>query len=144
MATVAKTKKTWRRGRPAAAQLLRPDYPYTMRLPDGRTVCLEVPGRWVTADRDGTPAFLPEGVAFLDCVRAVFLSAMDRAPSPGYITRLREGLGMTQAQFGARIDVDKLTVSRWERGTMRPRAKAMRAIEKLRKEALRQGVTIPA
>lgn len=41
---------------------------------------MEVPGRWVSADRDATPAFEPEAAAFLD-----------RAPSPGYITRLREG-----------------------------------------------------
>lgn len=74
--------------------------------------------------------------------RAVFLSALDRAPSPGYITRLREGLGLTQAQLGARLGVDKLTVSRWERGTMRPGAGRVQAIEKLRKAAIREGVTI--
>jgi len=135
-------KATRRRGRKPAAQLTRPDYPYTMRLPDGRTLCVEVPGRWTTADRDGTPAFLPEGVAFLDRMRALFISTLDRAPSPGYVTRLREGLGMTQAQFGERIGVDKITVSRWERGTMKPSTPALKAIEKLRKQWLRRGVTV--
>jgi DNA-binding XRE family transcriptional regulator len=113
-----------------------------MRLPDGRTLCVEVPGRWTTADRDGTPAFLPEGVAFLDRIRALFTSTLDRAPSPGYITRLREALGMTQEQFGDRIGVDKMTVSRWERGTMKPSGPARKAIEKLRKESIRKGVTV--
>jgi DNA-binding XRE family transcriptional regulator len=113
-----------------------------MRLSDGRTLCLEVPGRWVTKDRDGSTAFLPEGVAFLDRVRALFMSALDRAPSPGYIVRLREGLGLTQREFAERVNVDKMTVSRWERGTVRPSAEALKAIEKLRKEALRRGVTI--
>lgn len=136
-------KKRTRRGRKPAAALSRPDFPYTMRLPDGRTVCVEVPGRWVTADRDGTPAFEPEGAAFLDRVRALFLSALDRAPSPGYITRLREGLGLTQRTFGERIGVDKMTVSRWERGAMRPSEEALQAIEKLRKDAVHRGVAIP-
>lgn len=142
MTTTLKPGK--RRGTKPAAALSRPDLPYTMRLPDGRTVCVEVPGRWVTADRDGTPAFLPEGVAFLDRVRALFLSALDRPPSPGYITRLREGLGLTQRAFGERIGVDKMTVSRWERGTMRPSDEALRGIEKLRKDAVRRGVALPA
>lgn len=88
------TQTTRRRGgRKPAARLSRPDLPHTMRLRDGRTVCIEVPGRWVTADRDGTPAFEPEAVALLDRIRAIFMTALAPAPSPGYITRLREGLG---------------------------------------------------
>ena len=141
MKTATATRKH-RVGRKPAARLSRPDYPYTMRLADGRTVAVEVPGRWVSADRDGTPAFEPEAVAFLDRIRAVFVSALDRAPSPGYITRLREGLGMTQEQFGQRVGVDKMSVSRWERGTMRPSEATVKAIEKLRKDAIRHGVTV--
>lgn len=138
--TTTKTKKSTRRGfrRPADG----PDLPYTMRLADGRTVAVEIPGRWVTADRGSKAALLPDAVDFLDRVRAVFSSTLDRAPSPGYITRLREGLGMTQAEFGEQIDVDKMTVSRWERGTMRPSDGAVKVIEKLRKQAVRRGVTI--
>ena len=143
MATTIKVTKTRRRGpRKRTTHPARPDFPYTMRLPDGRTLCVEIPGRWVTADRDGTPAFLPEGVAFLDRLRALFVSTLDRAPSPGYITRLREGLGVTQKQFGQRIGVDKMTVSRWERGSMRPSSEAVKAIEKLRRQAVRHGVTL--
>lgn len=138
------TPKRWRRGRPPNPALARPDFPYAMKLPDGRVLLVEVPGRWVTADRDGTPAFLPAGVRFLDRVRAVFLPVLDRPPSPGFITALREGLGLTQQQFGEAVGVDKMTVSRWERGALRPGAAARSAIERVRKEALRRGVTVPA
>jgi len=136
------SKTKGRRGRRPSPQLSRPNLPYTMRLPDGRTLCVEVPGRWVTADRDGTPAFLPDGVRFLDRVRALFMSILDRSPSPGFITTLREGLGYTQKEFGERIGVDKMTVSRWERGTLRPGEKSLAAIERLRREAMRKGVTL--
>lgn len=136
------TKQPKRRGRKPAAQLARPGLPYTMKLIDGRTVCVEVPGRWVTKDRSGEIAFLPEAVAFLDRVRAVFMSALDRPPSPGYITRLREALGMTQGQFGEQIGVDKMTVSRWERGTMRPSEQTLQGIEKLRRQSIRRGVVV--
>jgi len=73
-----------RRGPPPAKQLLQPDFPYTVKLPDGRTIYMEVPGRWVTADRDGTPAFLPEGVAFIDriCAVAMPLDSFKAAPTP--------------------------------------------------------------
>ena len=140
--TTAQTTKR-RGGRKPAARLSRPDFPYTMRMPDGRTVCVEIPGRWVTADRGGTPAFEPEAVAFLDRIRAVFRSALDVPPSPGYVTRLREGLGLTQKELGERIGVDKMTVSRWERGTLRPSGESLAALEKLRREATRKGVAIP-
>lgn len=143
MATATKTTKSRRSARrKLAARHTRPDFPYTMRLPDGRTLCVEVPERWVVADRGGEPAFVPQGVAFLDRVRALFISALDRPPSAGYIARLREALGLTQREFGRLIDVDKMTVSRWERGAMRPSAEAVKTIEKLRKEAIRHGVTI--
>lgn len=117
--------------------------PYTMKLPDGRTLYVEVPGRWVTKDRDGSPAFLPPAVKFLDRVRALAMK-LDRAPTPGFITSLREALGMTQAEFGERIGVDKMTVSRWERGTLRPSEESLAAIAKLRDRATRSGVTLPA
>ncbi len=141
MSTQPATRK--RRGRPPAAQLANPDLPYTMKLPDGRTLFVEVPGRWVTKDRDGSPVFLPGAVRFLDRVRAL-ATKLDRAPSPGFITSLREGLGMTQAEFGERIGVDKMTVSRWERGTLRPSDESLAAVAKLRDKATRSGVTIPA
>lgn len=137
------TRKHHRRGRPPAAQLARPDYPFTMKLPDGRTLFVEVPGRWMTQDRGGAPAFLPDAVKFLDRVQALAMSALDRCPSPGYFTTLREALGLTQAQFGEKIGVDKMTVSRWERGELRPRKKKLAAIEAVRREAVQNGVVLP-
>jgi DNA-binding XRE family transcriptional regulator len=139
---MATKPKRSRRGTPPNPTLARPNYPYTMRLGDGRTLLVEVPGRWVTADRDGTPAFLPDGVHFLDRVRSAFLSVLDRAPSPGFLTTLREALGLTQREFAARVGVDKMTVSRWERGALRPSREALVVIERVRKEALRRGVAL--
>jgi DNA-binding transcriptional regulator YiaG len=97
----------------------------------------------VTADRDGKPALRPDGVAFLDRLCALAIR-LDRPPSPGYIVALREALGMTQKEFGERIGVDKMTVSRWERGEVRPSDDSLAGIEQLRKQAVRRGVTIPA
>ena len=117
-----------------------------MKLPDGRTVYVEVPGRWATKDRGDQVAFLPDGVRFLDRVRALSIS-LDSArsgPSPGYITTLREALGLTQKELGERLGVDKMTVSRWERGTMCPSAESLAALEKVRRQAVRKGVAIPS
>lgn len=132
-----------RRGRPPAAQLANPDFPFTMKLSDGRIVYVEVPGRWVTKDRDGSPAFLPPAVRFLDRVQAL-AQRLDSPPSPGFITALREALGMTQAEFGERVGVDKMTVSRWERGTLRPSDGSLAAVAELRRRAVQRGVAIPA
>ncbi|MCK4661021.1 MAG: helix-turn-helix domain-containing protein [Phycisphaerae bacterium] len=143
MATPAKTK---RRGHPPAKQLSRPDHPYTMKLPDGRTLFVEIPGRWVTRDRSGKPAFSSPAVQFLDRVRVLAMpfGAQRTAPSPGYITTLREALGLTQKEMGERLGVDKMTVSRWERGTIRPRDDSLASLERLRRQTVRKGVTIPS
>ena len=135
--------KSRRRGRPPAAQLARPDLPFTMKLPDGRTLYVEVPGRWVTEDRDGSPALLPDAVQFLDRVQAL-AQRLDRPPSPGFITSLREALGLTQKELGEQLGVDKMTVSRWERGALKPSDESLAAVDDLRRRAVRRGVTIPA
>lgn len=132
-----------RRGRPPSAQVSRPDLPFTLRLPDGRTVYIEVPGRWTVAARGGEIGFLPEGVRFLDRVRALATS-LDHPPSPGYVTTLRESMNLTQAEMGAKLGVSTMTVSRWERGTLRPSAKSLKGLERLRREAVRKGVVLPA
>jgi len=139
--SAAKTRRTRRRGTPPSKQLSRPDLPYTMKLPDGRTLYVEVPGRWTTTDRGGRPAFLPQAVEFLDRVRALAVK-LDRPPTPGYIVALREALGLTQKELGERIGVDKMTVSRWERGALRPSAESLTAMEELRRKAVRRGVAI--
>lgn len=68
-------------GRMAAQFLRPPGIPYTMRLPDGRTVFVEVPARMATRDRNGELAFTPEGVRLLDRVRALAWRP-GAAPSP--------------------------------------------------------------
>jgi len=120
------------------------DYPYTMKLPDGRSMYVEVPGRWVTTDRGGEAAFLPQAVRFLDRVWALAtpLHATRTNPSPGFIAILRKALGLTQQELGERIGVDKMTVSRWERGTVRPSAEPLAHLEKVRKHAVHKGVPI--
>ena len=74
MATKKKKNKPLHRGgRTTCKEVLTPAIPYTMKLPDGRTVFVEVPGRMAVRDRSGELAFMPEGVRFLDRVRAKLL-----------------------------------------------------------------------
>lgn len=140
MSATSKSRR-WRRGRQGAKDLLRPDVPYVMNLPDGRRLFVEVPGRWTVEARGGQVGFTPQGVRFLDRLRALAWK-LDRPPSPGYITSLREAIGVTQAEMGQRIGVNKLTISRWERGTLRPGAASIRALETLRQQAVRRGVAL--
>jgi DNA-binding transcriptional regulator YiaG len=137
------TMKSRRRGTRPAAKLAQRDYPFTMKLPDGRTVYVEVPGRFMGRDRDGSATFGADAMRFLDRIQALAMSALDRAPSPGYLTSLREALGLTQKEFGDKLGVDKMTVSRWERGALRPGEDSLAGIEKLRREAATRGVVIP-
>jgi DNA-binding XRE family transcriptional regulator len=113
-----------------------------MRLADGRTVFVEVPGRMVARDRGGELAFTPEGVRFLDRIRAL-ASDMAAPPSPAFITALREAAGITQEELGRRIGRDKLTVSRWECGTLRPSREALTRLRDLFRELKTSGVLLP-
>ncbi|MGN6367489.1 MAG: helix-turn-helix domain-containing protein [Phycisphaerae bacterium] len=134
---------TRRRGRHQNPQLARPDYPFAMKLPDGRTMVVAIPGRWTAEDRDGSTLLLPEAVKFLDRVQAL-VTPHKQTVTPGYITALREALHMTQSEFGEEVDVAKMTVSRWERGELRPAEDSLAKIEKLRAERLAKGVILPA
>ena len=140
METQARRKT--RTGPAPAAHLSNPDYPYTMKLADGRTVYVEIPGRWVRADRSGEAAFTPDAVRFLDRVRALSMN-MPGMPSPGFIVSMREALGLTQVELAERIGVASMTVSRWERGTLKPGAPSLAKLDRLRREAVRRGVPIP-
>jgi hypothetical protein len=137
--------KVKRRGRPRGAQLSRPDYPFTAKLPDGRTLFVSIPGRWTATDRSGETVLLPAAVRFVDriCALATGVSDEKRIPSPGFITALREGLGLTQQELAERVGVDKMSVSRWERGQIRPCAESLAALEAVRREAVRKGVVLP-
>lgn len=115
--------------------------PYTLRLPDGRTVFVELPAAMVRYGRDKRLGFTIAGVKFLDRVRALASDASD-TPTPGAIISLREALGLTQKAFGERIGVDKITVSRWERGQVRPGGESVKALRKLRRIAAARGVVV--
>jgi transcriptional regulator with XRE-family HTH domain len=56
--------------------------------------------------------------------------------------RARRALGMTQKQLGAKLGVDAMTVSRWERGPVRPGTDSVRAIEQLRRRSSLDGVVL--
>lgn len=48
------------------------------------------------------------------------------------VKSIREGLGLTQAQFGHLVGVDQSTISNWEKGETRPRGPAIKVIESVR------------
>ena len=97
----------------------------------------------VRHDRDGTVGYTVEGVRRLDQLRAL-ATEMGHRPTPGHIAALRGALGFTQSQLGERIGVDKLTVSRWERGEVRPGATSVRRLQRLRRAAGKNGIVVDA
>jgi DNA-binding transcriptional regulator YiaG len=130
-----------RRGRPGAAALWLADVPYTMKLADGRRVYVEIPGRWTMRDRSGDIGFTREAMRFLDRVRALLMKT-NGPPTPGYLRSLREALGLTQSELARIIGVNKLTVSRWERGKLHPSLASIRALRSLRDRSVKQGVLL--
>lgn len=117
------------------------DAPFTARLPDGRTLFVLVPGRWCETDAGGELLLKPEAVRFIDRVQALAMETPAK-PTPAYLRALREGLGLTQAEFAGRVGVDKMTIARWEWGQLSPRRAKVLVIDKIRKAAARQGVVI--
>lgn len=116
-------------------------YPVTIRLNDGRTLFVELPSAMVRRDRDGSVGYTAAGMRHLDRLRALAMR-MGEHPTPGHIVALREGLGLTQRRLGEEVGVDKLTVSRWERGTVRPSAASVRRLRALRDAAASKGVVL--
>jgi DNA-binding transcriptional regulator YiaG len=112
-----------------------------MKLPDGRTVFVEVPARMVTRDRGEEPAFTLEGVRFLDRLRALSFQP-GPTPSPAFLSVLRESLGLTQSQLGRLIGRNKLTISRWECGTLRPSPEALEKLYALARKRKEAGVVL--
>lgn len=129
--------------RKTPAQQVQSDVPYTAKLPDGRTLFVLVPAKWCEQDATGEVLFKPPAIRLLDRVQAMAMRT-PAAPTPGYILSLREALGLTQVEFGARLGVDSMTVSRWERGAVRPGPAAVKALERLRRAAGRRGTVIAA
>src|SRR5690554_5439800 len=111
---MATTMASKRGKRAVGESTSRPDYPYTMKLPDGRMIYVEIPGQWVTRDVSGETAFLPPAVRLLDRLKVLAMSITRRPVSPGYLKTLRTALGLTQTEMGRKTGVDKMTVYRWE------------------------------
>jgi putative transcriptional regulator len=63
-------------------------------------------------------------------MRDVTLDKIDRAgpPSPREIVAIREGARMSQAVFARLLDVSTGTLSKWERGQLKPRGPAGRLL----------------
>lgn len=116
------------------------DLPYAVPLGNGSMLAIKLDASWVKLDRSGEPLLLPPALRAIDRLRAVF-AAQERL-TPGFVASLREALGLTQSEFGQRLGVSKMTVSRWECGRMRPGPAATRTLFKLRSEAQREGVFV--
>jgi DNA-binding transcriptional regulator YiaG len=116
------------------------DLSYVATVGEGAMLAISLPASWVKADRSGEPLLLPPAVRALDRLRALFAS--QERITPGFIVSLREAIGLTQEQFGRRLGVSKMTVSRWECGRMVPSASAVVAIRQLQARSRRGGVKI--
>lgn len=126
-----------------AARATTEDVPFTAKLPDGRTLFVLIPAKWCELDASGEVLLKPQAARLIDRVQAMAMRTPG-APTPAYIRTLREALGMTQREFGDRVGVDSMTVSRWERGAVRPGPAAVKALDALRRGAGRRGAVIAA
>lgn len=117
--------------------------PYAVALGEGRTLIVELAPDEYEHDSDGNLLIRPSGVRRLDKVRAAATDFPDH-PSPGWIKTLRATLGVTQLQLAQQLDVDKLSVSRWERGQSSPSRAAVAKLRKLRRRCAAKGIVIAA
>ena len=122
-------------------QPIEDDVPFTAKLSDGRTLFVLVPAKWCGRDADGEVLFKPEAVRLIDRIQALAMKS-PKAPTPGYVRTLRQALGVTQKELSERIGVDRMTVYRWERGTVHPGAGAAKALDELRRQAGRRGTVV--
>jgi DNA-binding transcriptional regulator YiaG len=129
--------------RSKTARAIRGDVPYTAKLPDGHTLFVLVPAKWCELSAGGEVLFKPEASRFIDRIQTLAMRT-PAVPTPGYVRTLREALGLTQAELGERLGVDKATVARWENGKVRPGRKAASAMDKLRRQSGRRGTTVAA
>lgn len=125
------TQNSWRPGM---------DLPYVVSFGPGRMLAIALSAAWLKPDRSGKPLLLPPAVRAIDRLRALFTS--QERPTPGFIISLREAMSLTQAEFGRKLGVSKMTVSRWECGRMQPGSSAIRALVRLQAQARREGVKI--
>jgi DNA-binding XRE family transcriptional regulator len=116
------------------------DLPYTVPIGDSAILAISLRAAWLKPDKSGRPLLLPPAVRAVSRLRAVF--EKDGRLTPGFIVSLREAMGLTQGEFGRKLGVSKMTVSRWECGRMRPGAMKAGAIFELQAQARRKGVRI--
>ena len=129
-----------KRSMPPEREADRPQ-PYVLNLGDGRKLLVELPASSVAFGPEGELLLRPSAVRLLDRLR-VGAADMPENPSPGWIKTFRTTLGLTQRELGEEIGVDKLTVSRWERGQVQPRTAAVREMRKLRAKRARKGLVV--
>lgn len=126
----------------ASAKTKQPDWvPYTMSLPDGRTLFIRVPGKYVIYDRSGEMAFNPDGARFLDHIRAVAIETPD-TPSPGYIKAVREAMKLTQAELANKLDYSLISIKKWEAGDAKPGKKAVDRLRHLVDTVAKRGLVL--
>ena len=111
------------------------DLPFAIPGEAGTFLAIQLPADWLKADRSGRPLLLPPAIRIVDRLRATFGAQV--SPTPGFIVSLRGALGLTQEEFGRKLKVSKMTISRWERGRMKPSESAANAIQKLQQRARR-------
>jgi len=116
------------------------DLPYSILLGEDSMLAVTLRANWLKPDRSGRPLLLPPAIRAIDRLRAVFTA--QETLRPGFIISLREGMGLTQFEFGQKLGVSKMTVSRWECGRMRPGPTTATAIRRLQKDTQRKGVRI--
>lgn len=116
--------------------------PYSIALDEGRQLFVELPaGAWRPARHGDGWSLTPAGGRLIDKLRAM-AEAVPKEPTAGRVKALRSALELTQVQLAERIEVSPLTISRWERGQVRPNTEASRRLERLRRAAGRRGLVI--
>ena len=117
-------------------------FPHTLTLADGRVLGIELPPEAVRPARHGSGTRLtPAGARILDRARAAF-EEVPAQPTAGHLRSLRDVLGLTQAEMARKIGVTPMTISRWERGQVRPGQTVLPKLRRLRRQAVRQGVAL--
>ena len=59
---------------------------------------------------------------------------MDKIEFGEELKKLRKKMGIRQEDFAKMLDVDPLTISRWERGERRPMPVHLRKIERIKRK----------
>jgi len=127
--------------RPAIKKAADAWLPYTMLLPDGRSVFVRIPGRMVEHDRSGEMMLTPAGGQLLDRIQAM-AQKTPTSPSPGYIKTVREALGLTQPAFARALGRSTVSIKKYEAGDTRPGKEVVQRLQRLVDKATQRGVVL--